>query len=132
MTEQEKKDLMTIGLNYMIKKLGADTNLISDGFHTFGELYDHRITLFLALGNVLDERREDDEDVITWKSTQHSDGSIWAGWFIAGIGKEPGKQITYHIPMNMWDKCLWDELGKAPEYDGHTSADVLERLLKLF
>lgn len=26
-----------------------DTNLISDGNHTFGELYDHRITNFIAL-----------------------------------------------------------------------------------
>ena len=25
-----------------------DTNLISDGYHTFGELYDHRFALFLA------------------------------------------------------------------------------------
>jgi len=118
-------------LNEDIENSKVDTNLISDGYHTFGELYEHRITLFLALGRVLNERREEDESCITWKSVSHSDGSIWGGWFIAGIGLEKGKQITYHLPMSKWDECDFDELGKAPEFDGHTSADVLYRLKQL-
>jgi hypothetical protein len=32
-----------------LKACGMDTNRISDGYHTFGELYDHRIQLFIAL-----------------------------------------------------------------------------------
>ena len=67
-----------------------------------------------------------------WKTRMHSDGSVWDGWFILGIGEEPGKQITYHLPESKWDECIFaDEYIKAPEWDGHTSADVLERLKQL-
>jgi hypothetical protein len=54
-----------------------DTNTVSDGYHTFGELYEHRITLFL----VLMLRHPN----ISWRSRNHADGSEWEGWFIAGI-----------------------------------------------
>lgn len=108
-------------LNLLIREV--DTNLISDGFHTFGELYDHRITLYISLCKL-------QKDV--WRSIKHSDGSIWKGWFILGISKEPGKQITYHIPIDLWESCKFAEtLDKAPDYDGHTSQDVLERIKTL-
>jgi hypothetical protein len=49
-----------------------------------------------------------------------------------GIGKEKGKQISYHLPLSRWDETYFAEtLDKAPEWDGHTSADVLERLKTL-
>ena len=48
------------------------------------------------------------------------------------LNKEKGKQITYHIPLDRWDECEFAEtLDKAPEFDGHTSQDVLERLKDL-
>lgn len=95
----------------------------SDGYHTFKELYDHRITLFLALA------RRVTEDVLVWRSKYHSDGSSFAGWFVVGIGTEPGEQITYHLPMARWEETSWmSTLDNAPDFDGHTSADVLERL----
>lgn len=53
-------------------------------------------------------------------------------WFIAGINKEKGNQITYHLRKSIyWDKLKVEELDNAPEWDGHTPADVIERLLKL-
>jgi hypothetical protein len=99
---------------------------VSDGYHTFGELYEHRITLFIKLC-VLYQKNNYYKSV--WKSKLHSDGSSFDGWFILGINKEKSKQITYHLPMDKWDITRFaDELEKAPEWDGHTSNDVLERI----
>lgn len=118
-------------INAVIKD-GFDTNKISDGYHTFGELYEHRIALFIALGNAIVIANADLKDKLVWKSTTHSDGSSFVGWFIAGIGTEPGTQISYHLPIDKWESMhVWKELEKAPEWDGHTSADVLDRLRML-
>jgi hypothetical protein len=109
--------------------LSKDRGDISDGYHTFNELYDHRITLYIKMCEFL--------SVLVfpppiWKSRKHSDGTEWEGWFILGIGIEKGKQITYHLPISRWDECDFaDELTAAPEWDGHTSNDVLERLKNL-
>lgn len=105
-----------------------DTNKISDGYHTFGELYEHRFRLFIALIQYASDY------VYTWKSKSHSDGTMYEGWFIAGIGVEKGEQITYHLPISMWNdnQLMYTEiLSNAPEFDGHTSADVLERIKNL-
>jgi hypothetical protein len=118
----------TTQINEQIKKLDS-TNDISDGYHTFGELYEHRITLFITLC----EQRvyyTSWEDV--WRSKLHSDGTSFDGWFVLGIGKEKGEQITYHLPISKWDETDFAEtLEKAHEFDGHTSEDVLGRLKKL-
>lgn len=93
---------------------------ISDGYHTFDELYEHRIELWIKLCH---------GSYGAWRTQTHSDGSCWEGWFVLGLGREQGKQITYHLPMSRWGDCAWaDTLEIAPEFDGHTSADVLERL----
>ena len=106
------------------------TGQVSDGYHTFDELYDHRITLFIALCNVITQANNvfrTPRDA--WRSRLHSDGKGMEGWFIMGIGKEKGKQISYHLPMNRWEETNFAEtLDRAPEWDGHTSADVLTRL----
>lgn len=112
-----------------------------DGYHTFDELYEHRIVIYialcrkLALQYALAEYKGLGEESLcwpVWRSKLHSDGSAWDGWFVLGIGKGQGEQLTYHLPMSMWDKANFAEtLEKAPEFDGHTSDDVLERLKNL-
>jgi hypothetical protein len=109
---------------------------ISDGCHTFDELYEHRITLFIALCKRLqkDFLKETmaDSKYVPWRSHLHSDGTLFNGWFILGIGERKGEQITYHLPMDRWEKCGFVEtLARAPEYDGHTPEDVLKRLENL-
>lgn len=106
---------------------GVDTNFVSDGYHTFYELYEHRIVLYMALA----KSKEFTNNV--WMSKAHSDGSIWDGWFILGINEAHGEQITYHLPMSKWDECaiFAFEREKAPNWDGHTSDDVLDRISKL-
>lgn len=106
-----------------------------DGYHTFDELYDHRITLYIALCRHKHELYaiENPGKHKVWRSKKHSDGSEWDGWFILGIGTEKGKQITYHIPVERWDETehFAETLEKAPDWDGHTSADVIERIKAL-
>lgn len=110
-------------LNVLIKE--SDTNKISDGYHSFGELYEHRVTLFIALCRHYKKFR-------VWRSKLHHDGSSFDGWFIMGIGMDKGYQISYHLPMSKWEETSFVEtLEKAPEWDGHTSDDVIQRLKKL-
>lgn len=110
-------------------KVWADkelVGLVSDGYHTFNELYEHRIVLFIALCKKMHETRT------VWRTEFHSDGSRIEGWFLLGINTQMGEQITYHLPMRMWDECRFaSKCDRAPAFDGHTSADVLERISKL-
>ena len=62
--------------------------LVSDGYHTFKELYDHRIALFVALITALMQQEYHPANKTCWKSKKHSDGTMLDGWFIAGIGLE--------------------------------------------
>lgn len=99
---------------------------ISDGYHTFDELYDHRITLFIALCRHVCQYRT------VWRTEYHSNGEKIDGWFLLGVNTQMGEQITYHIPMRRWDECKFaSKADRAPAFDGHTSADVIDRLKKL-
>jgi hypothetical protein len=92
---------------------------VSDGYHTFDELYEHRFALFLALLRELGTG---------WRSHLHADGSGYEGWFLVGASLPTG-DITYHLPEREWEQTGWlTTLERAPAWDGHTSADVVERL----
>ena len=111
-------------LNILIKD--SDTNKISDGYHTFEELYEHRILLYIALAKALIKNYQ---PINIWRAKFHSDGTCFSGWFILGIGKAKGHQITYHLPNKYWELCdVFETIECAPEFDGHTSNDVLERI----
>lgn len=125
-------------INFIIQKTKAETNLISDGYHTFGELYEHRITNFVVLcrqiAGEMSRISGKNPRYKVWRSIKHSDGELAFGgtWFVLGIGEAAGEQITYHLPIEAWDKTEFAEtLLTAPEWDGHTSSDVLERLANL-
>ena len=107
---------------------GFATGSISDGYHSFDELYAHQIALFKALCIQL---MNGSSLINVWKSKLHSDGSHLEGRFVSGIGVDAGKQITYHVPLSEWDTWPGDEMNTAPKWDGHTSTDVLKRLAKL-
>jgi YD repeat-containing protein len=101
----------------------CDTGSISDGYHTFDELYDHRHALYLAILKLHPEG--------SWISRKHHDDTEWEGWFIAGMTLPTGS-ITYHLPDSLWALALKTDvevLENAPEWDGHTPNDVVERLL---
>lgn len=125
MTEDDQARL----INYVIQNNKLKTDLISDGFHTFAELYDHRVELFITLARLISITPAFADGIPVWRSFKHSDGSSFAEWFILGINFEDGKQMTYHIPFEKWAECWFAaELPIAPAFDGHTSSDVIERL----
>lgn len=68
---------------------------------------------------------------LSWRSKLHDDGTVYDGWFIAGI-KTPLGMATYHLPIAYWD-AMEDVkvLEKAPKWDGHTPDDVLKRIASL-
>lgn len=124
---------------------GPDDMSVSDGYHTMDELYEHRIALWIAHCKLYSklERALGEKDLAegrvpipkqVWRSKNHSDGepAFGGGWFVLGLGRVKGGQLTYHLPIEKWEETGFAvTLPKAPEFDGHTSADVLERLRKL-
>ncbi len=112
-----------------VPKVGA----ISDGYHTFDELYEHRITLYIALCKQIASYWDAEcAPNPVWRSQKHSDGSNIEGWFVLGLYQDNNSQITYHLPNDRWDETEFAvSLEKAPDFDGHTSADVLERIKSL-
>lgn len=98
----------------------TDTNEVSDGFHTFGELYEHRIILFACLSLAAKS------GIRCWKSWKHHDGTSFEGWFIGGM-QLPTGPVTYHLPMDKWELFDVEELELGLEWDGHTAEDALAR-----
>lgn len=87
---------------------------MSDGYHTFDELYDHRCLLFINLCLAYPLRAY-------WKPH-------YEGWPLLVFELSSG-QISYHVP----EKFLPLFEGKVNrddeyEWDGHTPADVVTRL----
>lgn len=106
-------------------KIPCKTGEISDGYHTFDELYEHRCTLFLALMKMAPEK--------SWFSLLHDDGSKFDGWFIAGLSTQSGT-VTYHLSLELWPLARATkakQIERAPKWDGHTSADVVKRIKSL-
>jgi len=102
-----------------------------DGYHTFEELYNHRITLYITLCSVLMTH----SCLTIWRSKRHSDGELCFGTgtqFVLGISEMKGRQITYHIPIERWEETAFAlTYEKAPDWDGHSSDDVITRLKTL-
>jgi hypothetical protein len=112
----------------MANKETKDMGEISDGYHTFNELYDFRKMYNAALFNQWNTYDVPLYDV--HKSKCHSDGlpCFGGGWFIV-MAILPSGQISNHYEMKDWDLFQIPETDfvKYP-YDGHTAQDVLNRL----
>jgi len=98
--------------------IDCEPGQVSDGYHTFDELYEHRCLLWAGLLNWQDG---------TFKTRKNDKGEEWPGWFIAGLNT-PWGQITYHLPDSMWELVHCDEIERNDQYDGHTPHDTTERL----
>ena len=96
---------------------------LSDGYHTFNELYHHRAILFSVICNLFPDK--------AWKSKLHDTGDMYEGMFIVGI-ETPKGQATYHYDVDpYWDMFKVKELDKAPKWDGHTPEEAIERISTL-
>lgn len=93
------------------KRITGET---SDGYHTFNELYDHRCLLWINLCLLQHPN-------ISYLVENHFDG-----WFLLGV-ETPLGQISYHCP-NKYLHLVEGIERRHPEFDGHTSVDVLKRL----
>jgi hypothetical protein len=108
----------------LLRERTEDIEGVSDGYHTFGELYDHRRALTAALAA---ERAD-----ISWRSKAHhpDDSPMFeGGYFIMGIDTPHGT-ITYHYKLTHWDDFdAVPEWPHAPKWDGATPGDTVTRLL---
>lgn len=120
-----------------IKDTGCSVGEVSDGYHTFDELYDHRCVLFIALCNTYAFEHNGKLGFTAWRTRLHSDGTMFDGYFVAGMTFEfssnPG-QATYHLQNKYWDRfsSKVSILDRAPEYNGHSPTEALERIASFF
>lgn len=102
---------------------------LSDGNHTFNQLYEFRKVYNAALFNEF--ARQNKYDV--HKSKKYFTGELCyeGDWFIV-IAILPTGQISNHYEIKNWDlfKIPETETVKYP-FDGHTSVDVIDRLSRL-
>ena len=121
----------------------VDIGELSDGYHTYKELYEFRKVYNAALFNEWAENLDTSSDFgqalfnvpkyNVHKSWRHSDGELCfgGGWFIVSAMLPTGL-ISNHYKAEDWDLFKIPEVEKALfEFDGHTSQDVLNRLKKL-
>jgi hypothetical protein len=101
----------------------AEIDDLSDGFHTFRQLYYQRMMLFAVIAKQNKDR--------AWKSLRHEDGELCfgGGWFIVGIDTPEGS-YTYHYENKYFDLFDCEILDYGKHWDGHTEKDVT-RLLSL-
>jgi hypothetical protein len=112
-------------LGQTLRALPGGASAISDGYHTFDELYDHRRALTAALCKAL--------SLDSWRSKAHhpdGDPMFEGGYFIVGINLPTGT-ITYHYKLTHWDDFAGvTELPHAPLWDGAAPAATVDRLLE--
>ena len=119
MTDIEQKRIKAICEVAHVKEIDD----VSDGFHTFKELYYQRMMLFATI-----VKQNKDK---AWKSLRHEDGELCfgGGWFIVGVDTPEGS-YTYHYEDNFYSLFDCIELERGKHWDGHTDKDVT-RLLSL-
>ena len=101
-----------------------DKSEMSDGYHTFNELYRYRMLYNAAFFNMLPKE-------IVHKSKRHHDGKecFGGGWFIV-MANLPTGQISNHYELKDWNLFQILEKEVADEWDGHTPQEAAERLHK--
>lgn len=101
-----------------------DIGEVSDGYHTFNELYYYRMLYNAAFFNLLPKE---------WvhKSKRHHTGEecFGGGWFIV-MANLPTGQVSNHYELKDWDLFKVPEKEFADEWDGHTPQEAAERLHK--
>lgn len=101
-----------------------DMGEVSDGYHTFNELYYYRMLYNAAFFNLLPKE---------WvhKSKRHHTGEecFSGGWFIV-MANLPTGQISNHYELKDWDLFQVPEKEFSDEWDGHTPQEAADRLYK--
>ena len=114
-----------------IKNLFRPEGKISDGYHTFDELYQYRMLYNAGFFNMLAALPGNPYNV--HKSVRHNNGDLCfgGGWFIV-MATLPTGQISNHYELCNWNLFHVCERMVADKWDGHTSENVANRLWNLF
>jgi len=100
------------GIEIACEKTGS----VSDGFHTFDDLYDHRCLLYINLCLAKPASA-------AWKYDGPS-------WFLLYLELDTG-QISYHLPVRMLPLVLgFIRRDDSYQWDKHKSPDVAARLFE--
>lgn len=108
---------------------GKDTSQVSDGYHTFEDLYSIRLSYNVALfnewGKGITDKPWTQPRYDVHKSQRHHDGELCfgGGWFIV-VANLPSGQISNHYEMKHWD------LFRIPETEKQStnSMDIRARM----
>ena len=109
-------------VQYFKEKYGVNFKNVTDGYHTFDELYYHR----MIMSSIIFEMYSD----YAWKSWKHADETMFDDSFIVGVTIPNVGDYSYHYHAENWDMFKVKEVEFAPEYDGHKPSDI-GRLLEL-
>lgn len=119
-----KEDEEIVELIDSFQQEQTDMGEVSDGYHTFNELYYYRMLYNAAFFNLLPKE---------WvhKSKRHHTGEecFGGGWFIV-MANLPTGQVSNHYELKDWDLFKVPEKEFADEWDGHTPQEAAERIHK--
>ena len=102
----------------------TDMGEVSDGYHTFNELYYYRMLYNAAFFNCLPK-----EWVHNSKRHHTGEECFGGGWFIV-MANLPTGQVSNHYELKDWDLFKVPEKEFADEWDGHTPQEAADRLYK--
>lgn len=114
-------------------------NGVTDGWHTFDDLYKYRAYYNAALVNMIVKEQKNIDSFINThkidviKSKKHYNGEkCYNGTHFVVMIKTPYGQISNHYELKYWKLFNCRTVKKAWKWDGHTMKESIERLEKLF
>lgn len=111
------------------KNIPEDMDVISDDYHTFGELYYYRMLYNALWLNDMDECLLKDYNV--HKSKRHHTGEeCFDGKYFIVMVNLPTGQISNHYELKYWDLFNIPEKEIADEWDGHSPQEAAIRMHK--
>lgn len=112
---------------YEAAKQDAKSGKLSDGYHTFSELYDYRMIYNALIVNSYAKQGLYN----CHKSKRHStkEECFGGGWFVVMMTLPTG-QVSNHYEMKYWDLFHCEEREFADEWDGHTPQQAFERMVQ--
>ena len=142
--DSEMKTIEGINIKEGEKFVEIEAEQVGDQYHTMHELYQHRMALTIALFNYWAKQRYGlelfyDMDTIAkidgmtvppivMKSKLHHDGTMFEGGYFIVMAITTHGQISYHYDLKHWNKFKIPEVERTPEWDGHGSLEVMQRL----
>jgi hypothetical protein len=121
----KRKDRIYLPNGEPIELISGESKDVSDGSHTFYDLYEHRTALFLL---VIAYNRKN-----SWWSHKDNNCEYCSPFILCGLILPKNKlEISYHLDNSyipLLESLGVKQLPIAPKYDGHSSQDTYDRLI---